>query len=107
MITTLVIPHYNDAERLGPFLTDLCTGLPWHFEVLVSDDGSLESEREAMRRVVREAQARVAGGGSVIREAVFTEKNTGKGGGCASRVGCGAGCRCAGVCGRGRSCGRG
>jgi glycosyltransferase involved in cell wall biosynthesis len=80
MITTLVIPHYNDAERLGPFLADLCSGLPGHFEVLVSDDGSLESEREAMRRVVREAQARVVEGGPVIRDAVFTEKNTGKGG---------------------------
>ena len=80
MKSTLVIPHYNDAERFGPFLTDLCTGLPGHFEVLVSDDGSLESEREAMRRVVSEAQARVAGSGPVIRDAVFTEKNTGKGG---------------------------
>jgi glycosyltransferase involved in cell wall biosynthesis len=55
-------------------------GLPTHFEVLVSDDGSQESEREALRRVVREAQARVGGGGPLIRDPLFTENNTGKGG---------------------------
>lgn len=79
MKTTLVIPHYNDAERLVPFLADLCTGLPGHFEVLVSDDGSLESEREALRRIVREAQVGTRLG-PVIRDPVFTGKNTGKGG---------------------------
>ena len=80
MKSVLVIPHYNDAERLGPFLADLCKRLPGHFEVLVSDDGSLESERSAMRRVVSEAQARLDEAGPQIRDAVFTEKNTGKGG---------------------------
>jgi dolichyl-phosphate beta-glucosyltransferase len=80
MKSTLVIPHYNDAERLEPCLADLCTGLPGHFEVLVSDDGSLESQREAMRRVVRDAQVRVACGCPVIRDPLFTGKNTGKGG---------------------------
>ena len=80
MKTTLVIPHYNDAERLGPFLENLCQGLPLHFEVLVSDDGSLEPERQALRRVVEKAQARVGGDGPMIRDPLFTEKNTGKGG---------------------------
>jgi glycosyltransferase involved in cell wall biosynthesis len=65
---------------LGPFLKNLCTGLPGHYEVLVSDDGSLESERQALRSVVSAAQARVGDGGPVIRDPLFTQKNTGKGG---------------------------
>lgn len=79
MKTTLVIPHYNDASRLEPFLESLCRGLPGHFEVLVSDDGSLPEEREALRRVVGAAQAS-GGGQAKILDPLFTEKNTGKGG---------------------------
>jgi len=79
MKTTLVIPHFNDASRLGPFLGELCRELPGHFEVLVSDDGSRPEEREALRRVVREAQA--SGGGQArILDPIFTANNTGKGG---------------------------
>jgi dolichyl-phosphate beta-glucosyltransferase len=77
--TTLVIPHYNDASRLAPFLVDLCRELPGHFEVLVSDDGSRSKEREALRRVAREAQSGW-GGPAKLLDSLFTEKNTGKGG---------------------------
>ena len=73
MKTTLVIPHYNDASRLGPFLEELCRELPGHFEVLVSDNGSRPYEREALRRVLREAQS--SGGGEArILDPLFTGK---------------------------------
>jgi glycosyltransferase involved in cell wall biosynthesis len=77
--TALVIPHYNDASRLAPFLKDLCCELPEHFEVLVSDDGSRPLERVALRRVVREAQAGW-GGPAKLLDPLFADKNTGKGG---------------------------
>jgi glycosyltransferase involved in cell wall biosynthesis len=80
MKTTLVIPNYNDAERLGPFLKDLCREMSAHFEILVSDDRSRESERSALRDIVRQAQSRGRDGGPTVRDALFTERNTGKGG---------------------------
>jgi len=79
MKTTLVIPNYNDASRLGPFLGDLCRELPGHFEILVSDDGSRPEEREALRAVVRDAQAGWSGAARLL-DPLFVDKNTGKGG---------------------------
>jgi glycosyltransferase involved in cell wall biosynthesis len=79
MKTTLVIPNYNDASRLGPFLGDLSRELPGHFEILVSDDGSRPEEREALRRVVRDALAGWSGA-AILLDPLFVDKNTGKGG---------------------------
>jgi dolichyl-phosphate beta-glucosyltransferase len=79
MKTTLVIPHYNDASRLAPFLEDLCRVLPAHFEILVSDDGSRLEEQEALRALVRAAQNSGSGNMKIL-DPLFTEKNTGKGG---------------------------
>lgn len=76
MKTSLVIPHYNDSRRLEPFLKNLREVLPERFEILVSDDGSLPDERAELRRIARGAQ----GGGPQVREPLFTERNTGKGG---------------------------
>jgi predicted HicB family RNase H-like nuclease len=42
--TTLVIPHFNDTERLEVFLPKLAKILPEYFEIIVSDDGSSPDE---------------------------------------------------------------
>jgi dolichyl-phosphate beta-glucosyltransferase len=77
--TALVVPHYNDVTRLAPFLEDLHTSLPGHFEVLVSDDGSQDEEKNALRRLLADAQKKSAGDFRVL-DPLFVEKNTGKGG---------------------------
>ena len=75
--TLLVIPHYNDAERLEPFLEDLLCTLPAHFSILVSDDGSLTEERKKLEALI----GRLAGTnhGLKLRTPCYTENNQGKG----------------------------
>lgn len=73
----LAIPHYNDTERLGPFLSELLDKLPSRFEIVVSDDGSLPSEQRRLREMVGEFRGGRAG--AVVR-AIFATRNTGKGG---------------------------
>lgn len=43
---SIVVPAYNEAKRLGPFLTkliDFCRSSSRHYEIIVVDDGSLDS----------------------------------------------------------------
>jgi glycosyltransferase involved in cell wall biosynthesis len=74
----LVIPHYNDADRLALFMPRLISVLPNHFDVLVSDDGSMEDEREKLRALCDAAGSRVVG--PRLLTPLFTARNTGKGG---------------------------
>jgi glycosyltransferase involved in cell wall biosynthesis len=74
----LVIPHYNDADRLALFMPRLLSVLPDHFDILVSDDGSREDEREKLRAVCDAAGTRVFG--PRLLTPLVTARNTGKGG---------------------------
>jgi glycosyltransferase involved in cell wall biosynthesis len=77
--TLLVIPHYNDAERLEPFMKELIRMLPSHFSILVSDDGSRNSEREKLVSQIHHFQALTACHGPQVMKSLFAEKNEGKG----------------------------
>jgi dolichyl-phosphate beta-glucosyltransferase len=78
--TTLVIPHFNDTERLEVFLPKLAKILPEYFEIIVSDDGSSPDERRKLSHLIHEVQRDVGSGGAQLRDALFHERNTGKGG---------------------------
>ena len=78
--TLLVIPHYNDAERLEPFLKNLVEVLPSHFSILVSDDGSASGEREKLNQVIGKYTSPGSERGPIVLPPHFVEKNTGKGG---------------------------
>jgi glycosyltransferase involved in cell wall biosynthesis len=78
--TLLVIPHYNDSERLAPFLAELVAALPSYFSVLVSDDGSLQLEKENLRLICDTARKSICESGLQILPPIFTQANTGKGG---------------------------
>jgi glycosyltransferase involved in cell wall biosynthesis len=75
--TLLLIPHYNDAERVEPFLNDLLETLPSHFAILVSDDGSLLQQRSRLEALISEfpeCQDR-----PTLLSPLFTDINQGKG----------------------------
>lgn len=76
----LVIPHYNDVERLRPFLTDLLNTLPGHFSILVSDDGSLPKQQEQLTQLIAELHAASNLSVAQLLPPLFTPCNTGKGG---------------------------
>ena len=78
--TLLVIPHYNDAERLEPFLKELVEKLPSHFSILVSDDGSASGQRERLNQVIGRYTSLGPANGPSVSPPHFVEKNTGKGG---------------------------
>lgn len=78
--TLLVIPHYNDTKRLSPFLSELQAVLPGHFSILVSDDGSSTDQRDKLNLLIDQAKQVGNGHGAEILSALFTDKNTGKGG---------------------------
>jgi len=78
--TLLVIPHYNDTERLRPFLVELLKTLPGHFSILVSDDGSLPEERDRLTQLVAELHASLNFSAAQLLPPLFTPRNTGKGG---------------------------
>lgn len=80
MNTLLTIPHYNDTERLKPFLEALQHALPMRVTVLVSDDGSLALERERLAALIEDVQRKQSVGGPVFLAPLFTPRNTGKGG---------------------------
>ena len=78
--TLLVIPHYNDTERLIPFLAELVAVLPGHFSVLISDDGSCPQQQKKLTELINRLKA----GDNLNRVEIlpprFVSKNTGKGG---------------------------
>ena len=78
--TLLVIPHYNDADRLEPFLKSLVEVLPSHFSILVSDDGSTAFQRDHLNRAIGKYTTQVRESGPSILLPLFVDKNTGKGG---------------------------
>jgi glycosyltransferase involved in cell wall biosynthesis len=49
----LVIPAYNEGERLAPFLKDLCEHLDDSFDLLVVDDGSSSEDSIKMQNIVK------------------------------------------------------
>ncbi len=74
----LVIPSYNDGERLARYLPELCQELEGAGQAVrlqVVDDGSAPAQRDRLRELVCEAQARHA----FVQPPIFQEKNEGKG----------------------------
>jgi len=78
--TLLVIPHYNDTERLKPFLRELISILPSRFSILVSDDGSETVERDKLSKLIANVKSGRGENSPELMEPLFTTKNTGKGG---------------------------
>jgi glycosyltransferase involved in cell wall biosynthesis len=79
--TLLVIPHYNDTERLRPFLGNLMNKLPRHFSILVSDDGSSPHEQEKLTSLVHKLNSTSREQcGARLLPPIATSRNTGKGG---------------------------
>ena len=74
----LVIPSYNDGERLASYLPGLCLELEatgQAVRVQVVDDGSAPGQRDRLREMVCKLQARHP----FIEPPIFQEKNEGKG----------------------------
>jgi dolichyl-phosphate beta-glucosyltransferase len=80
MSLTIVLPAYNEAERIGPALDELFAylmtahGLPHPIEVLVVDDGSSDGTADLVR-IRPEAAGSLAG----VTLAVLTVAHGGKG----------------------------
>ncbi len=80
----VVIPAYNEGERLPPYLAQLVDEAIVHpsptIELIVSDDGSTPDHTQRLRGCVAIAQARLSRAGSPHRVAyVAAERNGGKG----------------------------
>jgi glycosyltransferase involved in cell wall biosynthesis len=73
--TALVIPHFNDTERLELFLPKLAKMLPEYFEIIVSDDGSTLDERRKLSHLIHEVQRGLGSSGAQLRDALFHERN--------------------------------
>ena len=78
--TLLAIPHYNDTERLKPFLSELLGTLPSRFVLVVSDDGSVLEERNRLSSMVDSLRPKERESGPILLPPLFTDHNTGKGG---------------------------
>jgi dolichyl-phosphate beta-glucosyltransferase len=78
--TLLVIPHFNDTERLAPYLKDLQASLPRSFAILVSDDGSDGWEVQKLSQLVASLRDCTPAGGPQLRAPLLHPVNTGKGG---------------------------
>jgi glycosyltransferase involved in cell wall biosynthesis len=78
--TLLVIPHFNDVERLKKYLPDLLRTLPAHFAILISDDGSSEDQRRGLMALVESFRIRQESGVPELLPPCFAAVNTGKGG---------------------------
>jgi glycosyltransferase involved in cell wall biosynthesis len=78
----IVVPAYNEAQRIGPSLEKILSFLPAHFsasEVLLVDDGSTDGTADLVEarfagrvRVLR--QPRRAGKGSAVRAGVLAAR---------------------------------
>ena len=78
--TLLVIPHYNDTERLKPFLAELLSGLSGQISILISDDGSTRQEREKLLSIYEKSRIQPGTSPLDLLPPIFTSNNTGKGG---------------------------
>ena len=77
--TLLVIPHFRDSVRFGPFLEELTAILPSHFAVLVSDDGSGPTEVARLSSLLSRKQASLGPSAPTLLDPLLHESNTGKG----------------------------
>jgi glycosyltransferase involved in cell wall biosynthesis len=78
-VVWLTIPCFNDADRLGRYLPELCAQLaplPLRVWVQVVDDGSAQENRLALEALVDRIRARCP----MVRPALCLECNEGKGG---------------------------
>ena len=80
MRTLLVIPHFRDTARFGPFLEELMAVLPPHFDVLVSDDGSGSAEVATLCSLISKKRASLGSDAPILLDPLLHEGNTGKGG---------------------------
>lgn len=83
-IVSVVIPAYNEGERLPPYMAQLVDEGIAHpspaVELIVSDDGSTPEHAQQLRGCVAVAQARLSQAGSPHRVTyVAAERNGGKG----------------------------
>jgi len=78
--TLLVIPHFCDTARFGPFLDQLVAILPPHFAVLVSDDGSDRLEAERLCAQISSKRLGLGANAPVLLDPLLHKRNTGKGG---------------------------
>ena len=78
--TLLVIPHFCDTLRFGPFLEELMAVLPSHFAVLVSDDGSGQAEVTRLGSLISRKRAALGPNAPTLLDPLLHEGNTGKGG---------------------------
>ena len=79
---TLVVPAYNEAQRIGPSLDKILAFLPAHFatsEVLLVDDGSTDGTGDLVQqrfgdrvRVLRQPRRR--GKGAAVRAGILAAK---------------------------------
>jgi len=79
MNTLLVIPCFNESQRLPRFLPGLCERLEASaakVAIQLVDDGSRPEEQEALKEFGQSLMARY----SFIREPIFLTQNLGKGG---------------------------
>ena len=84
MKVSILIPCFNESERLPRFLPELCEGLKAgaaDVAVQLVDDGSSPEEQGALRDFAQLVRSEYA----FVREPIFLEQNLGKGG--AIRVG--------------------
>jgi len=75
----LVIPCFNDSQRLAQFLPTLCPELavvPLRVVVQVVDDGSSPEEQANLEVMIQETRSRFP----FVRPAIFQGRNQGKGG---------------------------
>jgi len=77
--TLLVIPFYNDAERLAPFLGELLAVLPDRFVIAVSDDGSRAEQKVRLFSLMEEAARGARTEGPRLLPPLTAEFNSGKG----------------------------
>lgn len=73
----LVLPSYRDADRLEPFLRELCAGLPAEFSLQVVDDGSGPDAAARLSAVAERARGESAG--PRVLPAILLPVNRGKG----------------------------
>lgn len=83
-IVSVILPAYNEGERLPPYVSQLVQEAIEHpfpiVELIVSDDGSTSEHAQQLRACVAAAQAMLSRAGSLHRVAyVAAERNGGKG----------------------------
>ena len=81
---SIIVPTYNEAKRIGPFLTDLLEFAKLNlrnYEIIIVDDGSIDNTLEIVRKIVKkDKNVRVIsyrpnrGKGFAVKKGVFVSK---------------------------------